>query len=98
MSHAVVSKRNMATMRKHNLKIMNSSGPEGAGNGLHAGRDMPAGTTLPVNGIWFNDLETLNAWLRQQHPLTAQTMSQKIVEVHFTAPPPQRAAMSRATS
>ena len=87
MSHAVVSKRNMATMKKHNLKIMKSSGPEGAGNGLHASRDMPAGTTLPVKGIWFNDLEKLNAWLRQQHPLTAQTMSRKIVEVHFTAPP-----------
>ena len=29
----------------------------------------------------------MNAWLQQQHPLTAQAMSRKIVEVHFSAPP-----------
>ena len=48
---------------------------------------MPTGTTLLVKVIWFGKLEQLNVWLRQQHPLPAQTMSRKIVEVHFTAPP-----------
>ena len=87
MTHAVVSKRNRATMSKHSLKIMKSIGPEGAGNGLFTESDMPAGTLLPVKGIWFNDLEQLNTWLGQQHHLTAQAMSRKIVEVHFAAPP-----------
>ena len=87
MSHTVVSKRNMATMSKHGLKIMKSSGPEGSGNGLHTSHDMPAGTMFPVKGIWFDKLEKLNTWLGEQHPLTAQAMCRKIVEVHFSAPP-----------
>ena len=40
-----------------------------------------------MKGIWFNDLEQLNKWLRQQHHLTAQAMSKNIVEVHFSARP-----------
>ena len=49
--------------------------------------DMPEGTLLPVEGIWFNDLDQLNTLLGQQHIFTAQVMSKKIVEVHFAVPP-----------
>ena len=87
LSHGVVSKRNMSTMTKHNLKIMKSTGPEGIGNGVFATSDIPGGTVLPVKGVWFTDTEKLNTWLRQQHPLTAQAMSRKIVEVNFSSPP-----------
>ena len=39
LSHAVASKRNMASMSKHSLKIIKSSGPEGVGNDVYiAGR------------------------------------------------------------
>ena len=87
VSHTVVSKRNLATMTKHGLKIMKSSGgPEGVGNGLHTSRDMPTGTTFPVKGMWFDQLAKLNVWLGEQHPLTAQALSRKIVEVHFSTP------------
>ena len=87
MSHSVVSKRNMATMSKHQLKIMKSSGPEGSGNGVFAAADLPSGTTLPVKGVWFGNVEQLNTWLSEQHPLTGQAMRRRIVEVHFTQPP-----------
>ena len=90
MSHGVVSKRNRATMTKHSLKIMKSTGPEGSGNGLFTESDMSAGTSLLVKGMWFKGTEQLNEWLGQQHPLTAQAMSRKIVEVHFSAPPEGR--------
>jgi hypothetical protein len=87
LSHAVASKRNMASMSKHSLKIIKSSGPEGVGHGVYTASDMPAGTNLPVKGVWFTDMQKLNTWLQQQHPLTAEAMSRKIVEVHFSAPP-----------
>ena len=73
--------------QKHSVKIMKSSGPEGTGNGLFTDADMPMGTTIPVKGVWFSDIDQLNKWLSEQHPLTAQTMSRKVVEVHFTTPP-----------
>ena len=38
-------------------------------------------------GIWFTDMDQLNAWLNQQHPLAGQAMSRNIVEVHFSTPP-----------
>lgn len=87
MSHAVVSKRNMSAMAKHKVKIRKSTGPEGSGNGLFTDADLAAGTSIPVKGIWFKDLEKLNLWLNEQHPLTAQAMCKKIVEVNFSAPP-----------
>ena len=85
--HAVVSKRNMASMTKHRVNIMKSSGPEGVGNGAFTTSDMSAGTTLLVKGIWFIDMDQVNTWLNQQHPLTGQAMSRNIVEVHFSTPP-----------
>ena len=87
LSHAVVSKRNMASMTKNSVKIMKSSGPEGVGNGVFTACDMSAGWDLPVKGVWFTDLDELNTWLKEQHPLTAQAMSRKIIEVHFSVPP-----------
>ena len=77
----------MATMSKHKLKIMKSSGPEGTGNGVFAGADLPSGTALPVKGVRFDKVENLNTWLSEQHPLTGQAMSKKVVEVHFSQPP-----------
>ena len=87
LRHAVVSKRNMASMTKHRVNIMKSSGPEGVGNGVFTTSDMSVGTTLLVKGIRFTDMDQLNAWLNQQHPLTGQAMSRNIVEVHFSTPP-----------
>jgi hypothetical protein len=66
LRHVVVSKRNMASMTKHRVKIMKSSGPEGVGNGVFTTSDMSAGTTLLVKGIWFTDMDQVNAWLNQQ--------------------------------
>ena len=51
LRHAVVSKRNMASMTKRSLKIMKSSGPEGVGNGVFTTSDMSAGTTLLVKAF-----------------------------------------------
>ena len=52
LSHVVVSKRNMATMSRHRVQIMKTSGPEGTGNGLFTDVDMPMGTNIPVQGVW----------------------------------------------
>jgi len=74
-------------MTKHRVKIMKSSGPEGVGNGVFTTSDMSVGTTLLVKGIWFTDMDQVNALLNQQHPLTGQAMSRNIIEVHFSTPP-----------
>ena len=87
LTHTVVSKRNIASMTKNSVKIMKSSGPEGVGNGVFTACDMSAGWDLPVKGVWFTGLDELNTWLKEQHPLTAQGMSRKIIEVNFSAPP-----------
>lgn len=42
----------MASMTKHRVNIMKSSGPEGVGNGAFTTSDMSAGTTLYVKCIW----------------------------------------------
>ena len=77
----------MASMTKHRVKVTKSSGPEGVGNGAFTTSDMSVGTTLLAKGIWYTDMDQLNAWLNQQHPLTGQAMSRNIVEVHFSTPP-----------
>jgi len=86
LRHAVVSKRNMASMTKHRVKIMESSGPEGVVNGVFI-TSMSAGTTRLVKGIWLIGMDQLNAWLNQQHPLTGQAMRRNIVEFNFSTPP-----------
>ena len=74
----------MASMTKHRVNIRKV--PEGVGNVVFTTSDMSAGTTLLVKGIWFSHMDQLNTWLNQQHPLTRQAMSKRIVEVHFSRP------------
>ena len=50
LRHAVVNKRNMASMTQRKAKHMKSSGPEGVGNGVFTTSVMSVGTTLPVKG------------------------------------------------
>ena len=83
MVHAEVSKRNQNMMSKHKVKVSKSTGPDGTGVGLFSEQALPAGTSIPVKGIWFQSLGDLNAWLGAQPTRTADVMAKKVVEANF---------------
>ena len=68
------------------MKVSRSTGPEGTGLGLFTQEPLKAGTSIPVKGVWFDNLSELNSWLGGQPTRTAEVMAKKVVEVNFCEP------------
>ena len=76
--------RNMMFNRK--VKVSKSTGPDATGMGLFTAEALAAGTSIPVKGIWFENLNDLNDWLGTQATRTAEVMAKKVVEGNFCVP------------
>ena len=87
LRHVVVSQKQHGVNDEAQGQDHEILGPEGVGNCVFTTSDTSTGATLLVKGMWFTDMDQVNAWLNQQHPLTGQAMSRNIVELHFSTPP-----------